>query len=717
MKVTFIVLGLAIIGASVALDGSIILESYNRNKAILEDEFEERRLRVRNKTMPFSKTTPAALRIGLEGQLINRVANELGISNVDVQDEADDLGLICPSTQNSRLPVGVLNSDGLDFGYNCNSLSQENFRRVDGSCNNLEFPHWGSRFQIFRRLFDNTYADGVDELTPNLPNPRLISTTIHPDAVELDLRITNMVMQIGQFLDHDTTLAPEFELECCEHDMNSGECVNVEVPQNDPFFRSVSSPPDCLPLARSIPTCANTQNREHFNIITAFLDLSNIYGSDEELHEHLLDPSDRSLLLEGESFPGALPTQFEATGEDEFESNRGLFISGDIRTNENPGLASMHTLFLREHNRIARELRGNNRFLDDDAIFNLARRINAAQWQHVVYAEWLPVLVGPELAESFFLDTSERDSFYLPKFNPSILHSFGTAAFRFGHTLVPGAFEKYTNGESSSSFLLRENFGNPDEILMNNGDGFDRIMEGLINQPGQNFDEVITEELTNHLFQEPGHDFGQDLVMRNLQRGREHGIASYSEFRNFCGLGREFTSEWAWSQPDEISDELWAQLQEVYNSPLDIELFTGGLVETPNSRAVVGPTFGCLISYQFFLLKYGDRFFYTHRCFSNYEADVTLDSTLFDFQQRGVLERFIDTVLNRGENSNCGIQRFTPQERQEIEQRSLGDIICDNVDSIDSTTELVTLVGNIANRETSCGGRRPLNVNVFQNRI
>lgn len=91
------------------------------------------------------------------------------------------------------------------------------------------------------------------------------------------------------------------------------------------------------------------------NFATAFLDGSAIYGSTPK-------SSDDLRLLEGgllkTDFGGLLPL-------DEHNPNCRLstldgeklcFRSGDERVNHNAGLASLHTLLVREHNRIAAAL-------------------------------------------------------------------------------------------------------------------------------------------------------------------------------------------------------------------------------------------------------------------------------------------------------------------------------------------------------------------------
>jgi hypothetical protein len=59
------------------------------------------------------------------------------------------------------------------------------------------------------------------------------------------------------------------------------------------------------------------------------------------------------------------------------------FKAGDVRANENIGLATLHTLFLREHNRLARGLEKINAHWTDEILFQTARKILIAELQHV----------------------------------------------------------------------------------------------------------------------------------------------------------------------------------------------------------------------------------------------------------------------------------------------------------------------------------------------
>ena len=99
-----------------------------------------------------------------------------------------------------------------------------------------------------------------------------------------------------------------------------------------------------------------------------------------------------------------------------------------------PGLATMHTLWLREHNRLASEIKAAKGNLGDEEIFQIARKILIAEMQNVVYAEYLPVVLGEEAMRKYGVDLPKREwdySKYNSKEDPSIVNSFATAAYRY----------------------------------------------------------------------------------------------------------------------------------------------------------------------------------------------------------------------------------------------------------------------------------------------
>ena len=103
----------------------------------------------------------------------------------------------------------------------------------------------------------------------------------------------------------------------------------------------------------------------------------------------------------------------------------------------------------------------------------------------------------------------------------------------------------------------------------------------------------MSGEITNHLFEERGIRYsGLDLAALNIQRGRDHGLRPYNEYRTACNLkkAQDFSD-----LDQEISQDVIKRLRQVYDHVDDIDLFTGGLSETPLQGALVGPTFACII--------------------------------------------------------------------------------------------------------------------------
>lgn len=71
-----------------------------------------------------------------------------------------------------------------------------------------------------------------------------------------------------------------------------------------------------------------------------------------------------------------------------------IFISGDVRVNQNTQLTVLQIILLREHNRIADALARINPHWTDETIFQEARRIAIAEHQYISYYEWLPIFLG-----------------------------------------------------------------------------------------------------------------------------------------------------------------------------------------------------------------------------------------------------------------------------------------------------------------------------------
>ncbi|KAL5282648.1 HPX5 family protein [Megaselia abdita] len=539
------------------------------------------------------------------------------------------------------------------------------YRRFDGLCNNIEHPTWGATMAPFQRLIGPLFADGINQprisvTGRDLPLSRVVSRTLHPDEGYHDHAGTVMVIAFGQFMDHDFTLTgtpldpinrndPE---ECCKRPMHLKHpyCNEIRIPDDDYFYRLFNV--KCIDFVRAFPSPkpgCKLGSRTPFNTLTGVIDANTVYGVTEKFSRKLRTGFGGLLrmnpVFEEYGLKDLLPLKLDIPDEGCTRPNKSMFCfeAGEIRVNEQLVLTCMHTLMAREHNRLANGLGMVNPHWDDETLFQEARRINIAIIQHITYNEFLPILLGKEIMEKFGL-VLEKDGYwngYDSKVNPGIIDAFAGAAFRFGHSLLPTAVERWSKAHKFiASKRLSDLIRRPYDLYR--AGVLDEYFMGLMNQVAQAMDDSITQEVTNHLFKKEGARFGMDLVSFNMQRGREFGIPGYMEFRKFCGLSTFNTwDDMFGSMPNETI----LRYQSIFDHPVDIDLWSGGVSEKALPGSMLGPTFACVIATQMSYIRRGDRFWYE--------------------------------LPNQP-------SFFTPEQLQEIRKAKLSRLICDNTDLIDT---------------------------------
>ncbi len=512
-------------------------------------------------------------------------------------------------------------------------------RTYNGLDNNEQDPTRGSIFLPEMRYAPPAYADGISEPAgADRPNPRMISNVVVDQTESLvnGNNLSDWVWQWGQFLDHDITLT-EFGL---EQFGVPEEPFNIPVPAGDALFDPDGTGTAEIGMLRSIfdPETGDSVGnpRQQVNQLTAFIDASNVYGSDELRAAWLRTGVGGKLKTSaGNLLPFNDGSQVNAGpgGNPSFAVN--LFTAGDIRANEQSGLTSVHTLFVREHNRLADELSAENPDWTDEEVYQRARKVVGAIMQVITYAEFLPVLLG---ADAPSLDGAAYDA----EIDPTIANEFANAAYRFGHTMLsPQIMRVDDSGEeiSEGPLPIRDAFFNPDRVISEGG--IEPILLGLSVQAMQDVDVFIVDDLRNFLFGNPG-EGGFDLAALNIQRGRDHGLPDYNTIRVSMGLARKA------GFADITSDvELQQKLATAYGDVDLIDPWVGGLAEDHVEGAMVGELILAIMVDQFTRLRDGDRFWYANDdAFTDDEVAALEATRLSDVIRRNTtLENVPDSVF------------------------------------------------------------------------
>ncbi|GFV80851.1 peroxidase [Trichonephila clavipes] len=419
---------------------------------------------------------------------------------------------------------------------------------------------------------------------------------------------------------------------CCtpENEKNP-VCISIQVRKDDPFFSTYNK--TCLFLHRTqLCSSCNVEKREQKNGVTATLDSSQIYGSDDDTASKIRASDGTGKLIFRRTEHGDfLP--IDKNAQKIFcpaEIRSTCLKSGDVRLNQHTALSGIQTIYMREHNRIATKMKELNPHWEEERLYQESRRLNIAQLQCITYREYLPQLLGSSIMKHFNLtvDSSTQGTKYDGSLRLGVWNEFANSCFRL-HSMI-----------ASDIGALHMRFR---DILINPGlleDGFmDDIMRGGCQVPSEKYDHWHIPDIKQSLGRTPGTIEGTDLISIDIQRARDHGMPPYVEMVKYCSNGVIVISSFKDLSPLLMKDENVKYLENNFKTVQDIDLYVGIQMEKLYPGSEVGPTTACIIAKQFYFFKFADRFYFEHD----------------------------------GE-----VPSFTPAQRNSLKQCSFSRLLCDN---------------------------------------
>lgn len=457
----------------------------------------------------------------------------------------------------------------------CKKLS---CRNLNGECTGVKNPEWGKI-----QLAQFSYLEEQTSLIPGgqgLSSARVISNLLSDQKTDIPNShgLNDLFVFFGQFIDHNLVATP------------AGD-AQWKIPNPDG--------PD-LEFTRSTRAMIDGKERP-LNTLTSTLDLVAVYGPTELRNRDLIEYDKNGkqtgkLKTSGNNLlprnSGSSPVYNAPT------ASRTFFIAGDHRVNEHPALTSLHIIFLREHNRLCDKIKANIPYLSGEQIYELARKLNIAQFQKIVYEEFYPAIISKRLSKYRGLKK---------KVNPTVSDVFAGAAFRVGHTMVSSIVARRSATGPLPPFDMKN-------IFFRNAEDFsseevDNVIRGVSKNTAQEVDLKVHDLLRNMLFEGVATEEGFDLVALNIQRGRDHNLPSFNTIRTkICGLRPARAFYEISSNPKTASD-----LAAAYPTVYDVEAWPGLVAEDHARGSGLGETMICLWRLEFTRLRDGDQFFYRRK--------------------------------------------------------------------------------------------------------
>jgi Animal haem peroxidase len=325
----------------------------------------------------------------------------------------------------------------------------------------------------------------------------------------LDSPIPAAYTYLGQFIDHDITLET----------------------QSGSIF-----PPGTL-TPRTVEDIRNAL----FNMRTATLDLDSVYGIPAPRAGQKMVIGAVSTVPNNQNIPFKRPAgkddahdlPREPPNPGDISHDRAA-LTGDPRNDENTIISQLHLAFLKAHNAI----------VDQGKTFGQARTLLRQHYQHMVLHDFLKRVADPAIVDKVL---TQGPQFYDAMAEPFFLPlEFTVACYRFGHTMVRGAYNFNLNfnlgGPPSPPATLgllftftalsgQLGFGGGSDTLPENwiiewerffqdanGSNMARKLDTKLVEPLSHLTQVNGDEITEGPQVGPIHD-GARLAVRNLLRG------------------------------------------------------------------------------------------------------------------------------------------------------------------------------------------------------
>ena len=364
-----------------------------------------------------------------------------------------------------RHPDGEIRGQIVDAGVVVVPKLSVTPRTIDGSNNNRDNSSWGQANTPEIRLTAVDYVDGISEVRTDIhgrPNARQISSRIFAQSNTEEFldenKLNEMTWAWGQFVDHDINFTDD-----------GAETHEITIPDDDAGFALDSDGMITFKRKSFTPgTGTSTENPRQFNnFITAWIDASLVYGSDPTRASALRDNGGTGAKLRTHEYgdpdtdrDNLLPTADDliSAGVPLPPSERVRFEAGDVRSNENTAILALHTLMLREHNRIVDAMSVADPGMTDEEKYQIAKKIVGAEMQAITYNDYLPAL-------GVHVDTSGG---YDPNVDPRISVEFSQGVFRMGHTSINEQAPRLNNDltpHEAGPITLEQTFFNPTAIF------------------------------------------------------------------------------------------------------------------------------------------------------------------------------------------------------------------------------------------------------------